>query len=284
MTEPRLDAEATAQQVTAVERGYNLYQANCARCHGANGEGGIGPVLNGQEKLFAHLNAQYLRNVLTAGGRYVCGNPNSLMPVWSNTANPPGPLNYRQIDDLIAFIRATNERDLHRSATRSSFEPEVDPIDRQGQDVHGLGRPELQAGRRARRRSRPAGPTRSRRRRLARGRPARPAASALVRRRPASAPAGTVVARSPPRASRSTTTDADRPGRHGLRDRASTTRTPASPHNVAIKDADRRRRSSRARSSPASRRRPTTSRRSRPGTYTFVCTVHPNMTGTLTVK
>ena len=44
--EPRLDAEANSQQVTSVERGYNLYEANCARCHGANGEGGIGPTLN----------------------------------------------------------------------------------------------------------------------------------------------------------------------------------------------------------------------------------------------
>ena len=41
-----------AQPVTAVERGYNLFEANCARCHGANGEGGIGPVLNDQMKLF----------------------------------------------------------------------------------------------------------------------------------------------------------------------------------------------------------------------------------------
>ena len=44
--------------------------------------------------------------MLTVGGRYVCGNPNSRMPVWSNEGNPPGPLNYKQIDDLIAFIRA----------------------------------------------------------------------------------------------------------------------------------------------------------------------------------
>ena len=28
------------------------------------------------------------------------------MPVWSNTGSPAGPLNYKQIDDLIAFIRA----------------------------------------------------------------------------------------------------------------------------------------------------------------------------------
>jgi plastocyanin/mono/diheme cytochrome c family protein len=104
--QPRLLAEGDAQQVTAVERGYNLYEANCARCHGTKGEGGIGPVLNDQAKLYLHLNETYLKNVLTVGGRYVCGNPNSLMPVWSNENG--GPLNYRQIEDLIAFLRAPN--------------------------------------------------------------------------------------------------------------------------------------------------------------------------------
>ena len=73
--EPARGGGRGQQYVTAVERGYNIYQANCARCHGAQGEGGIGPVLNDQMKLFTHLNEQYLRNVLYAGGRYVCGNP-----------------------------------------------------------------------------------------------------------------------------------------------------------------------------------------------------------------
>ena len=106
--EPRLDAEAAAQQVTSVERGYNLYEANCSRCHGTNGEGGIGPALNRQDKLFAHLSVDYLNNMLIAGGRYACGNPNSAMPVWSNEGRPPGPLNYIQVEDIIAFIRAPN--------------------------------------------------------------------------------------------------------------------------------------------------------------------------------
>jgi mono/diheme cytochrome c family protein/plastocyanin len=127
ISQPRLDAEASAQQVTAVERGYNIYQANCARCHGVDGEGGIGPALNRQDKLFAHLNENYLRQVLQAGGRYVCGNPNSQMPVWSDTGNPPGPLNYTQIDDLIEFIRATSD-ETYIVRDASLFEPEIDPL------------------------------------------------------------------------------------------------------------------------------------------------------------
>ncbi len=101
----RMTKEAAAQQVTDVERGYKLFQANCARCHGAQGQGGIGPVLNDQAKLLTHLTPQYLSTVLTVGGRYVCGNPNSLMLAW---LEPKGPLNYREVEELIAFIRAEN--------------------------------------------------------------------------------------------------------------------------------------------------------------------------------
>ena len=135
----RLSAEASAQQVTAVERGYNLYEANCARCHGANGEGGIGPLLNDQSKLFQHLNPAYIMAVLREGGRLVCGNAKSLMPVWSNEGTPPGPLNYIQIEDIVAFIRAskaqtftvrdptTNEPVLDSSGKPKTFNGWVDP-------------------------------------------------------------------------------------------------------------------------------------------------------------
>lgn len=109
--ESRLAAETEDQQVTLVEAGYNIFQANCARCHGEQGQGGIGPVLNDQSKLFSHLSEGYLRNVLIVGGRYVCGNANSLMPAWADISSPPGPLNYMQINELIAFLRATNERE-----------------------------------------------------------------------------------------------------------------------------------------------------------------------------
>jgi mono/diheme cytochrome c family protein/plastocyanin len=141
ISEPRLTAEVEHQQVVDLQRGYNLYEANCARCHGPNGLGPnepdaaqkaaagqpyIGPQLNAQEKLFAHLNEAYLKNVLTVGGRYVCGNPNSAMPVWSDQGNPPGPLNYRQIEELIAFLRATNDHE-YEVRDPSTNEPVIDP-------------------------------------------------------------------------------------------------------------------------------------------------------------
>lgn len=103
----RLDAAKHEQYLESVKRGYNLYEANCARCHGEKGQGGIGPVLNDQGKLLAHLTPQYLMNVLTVGGRYICGDAKSLMGVWADTNG--GPLNYREIEELIDWLRATTD-------------------------------------------------------------------------------------------------------------------------------------------------------------------------------
>ena len=127
LTTARQAMEIDAQQVTKVERGYLVYEANCARCHGPDGEGGEGPILNRQDKLFSHLNEAYIRNVLTVGGRYVCGNPASKMPVWSDRGNPPGPLNYRQIEELIAFLLATNEK-TYIVRDEHLLDPKKDPI------------------------------------------------------------------------------------------------------------------------------------------------------------
>ena len=126
----------TRQQVTSVERGYNLYEANCARCHGANGEGGIGPALNRQDKLYAHLSVDYLNNMMVAGGRYACGNVNSVMPVWSNEGHPPGPLNYIQIDDLISFIRAPST-ETYTIRDPELVEPKRDPITNEVRTFNG---------------------------------------------------------------------------------------------------------------------------------------------------
>ncbi|CAN5589386.1 hypothetical protein BH23CHL8_BH23CHL8_11500 [soil metagenome] len=115
--EGRLEREGQVQYVTDVARGYDLYLANCARCHGEAGGGGIGPPLNDQAKLYnavtpggdpgsGHLNPEYIDTVLTVGGRYICGDPNSQMAAWRE---PDGPLNYRQIEELIAWLTASDE-------------------------------------------------------------------------------------------------------------------------------------------------------------------------------
>ena len=113
----RMTAEQNQQYVTDVSQGYALFLANCARCHGDQGQGLIGPPLNDQMKLFnavtpqrlpgtGHLNPDYLLSVLTEGGRFVCGDPNSVMPAW---LQPKGPLNYRQINQIIAWITASKD-------------------------------------------------------------------------------------------------------------------------------------------------------------------------------
>ncbi|MET1231266.1 MAG: c-type cytochrome [Candidatus Limnocylindrales bacterium] len=105
------------QYITDVSRGYALYQTNCATCHGVEGKGGVGAPLNDQMALYnaytptgdpgtGHLNPNYISTVLEKGGRYVCGDAKSVMPVW---AQPVGPLNYREIEELIAFLGATTD-------------------------------------------------------------------------------------------------------------------------------------------------------------------------------
>lgn len=120
--EGQMSATANEQFVTDVERGYALFLANCARCHSSqtdpsDGKGGVGPPLNDQAKLYnainqnggsgtGHLNPNYIHKVLEVGGRYVCGDANSVMPAW---LQPNGPLNYREVEELVTFITASSD-------------------------------------------------------------------------------------------------------------------------------------------------------------------------------
>ncbi len=152
-TEGRMDQAAQDQYVTDVERGYALFLNNCQTCHGDNGQGGIGPPLNNQPKLYnavtadgqagtGHLNPDYIDNVLTVGGRYVCGDADSLMLAFKE---PAGPLNYRQVEELIAWITASSEISFeYAPESHGTGAAEVEP-----KVVSGWRDSELEAGARS---------------------------------------------------------------------------------------------------------------------------------------
>jgi mono/diheme cytochrome c family protein/plastocyanin len=273
LSEPRLVSEANAQQVTAVERGYNIYQANCARCHGEQGEGGIGPALNRQDKLFAHLNENYLRQVLNAGGRYVCGNPNSQMPVWADTANPPGPLNYVQVSELIAFIRAPSDQEFV-IRDPDLQEPELDPITGEVKMFRGWVDPSYKPD---------AGATPYPdcwTAEFESGASAEPSGSASAEPSGGGLPGATVsvVASGIAFTTTSITAPADAPFVIAFDNQDA-----GVPHNVAIKDASGAEVFN-GDIFPGVETRDYQVPALAAGDYAFSCTVHPNMTGTLTAE
>jgi mono/diheme cytochrome c family protein len=76
------------------ERGVGVYAVYCVSCHGADGEGGLGPAL---------ARPWYgLRPDLTIRSAIQRGVPGSIMPAWSDTTG--GPLTDEQIDDLVALL------------------------------------------------------------------------------------------------------------------------------------------------------------------------------------
>lgn len=97
--------------------GAALYYKNCAQCHGAQGEGGIGPPLSNQDRL-GFFNEDYYYRCIEYGltGFEHLG---SVMPNWGNVASdfhydatrdkqqplPPHTLSETDIQILIQFIR-----------------------------------------------------------------------------------------------------------------------------------------------------------------------------------
>ena len=79
------------------EQGEAIYQLNCTACHGASGEGGIGPALNSKQFLQSATDEQI--NVLIA-----VGVPGSQMNAYSIDFG--GPLTSEQIKAVTTFLRS----------------------------------------------------------------------------------------------------------------------------------------------------------------------------------
>jgi cbb3-type cytochrome c oxidase subunit III len=88
----RQEAARIRQQTEAVERGAATYSSVCANCHGAQGEGMVGPALKGTS-----LDDDALAKII------VRGIPGTAMTAWGDEDG--GPLKSHQIDDLVNFIK-----------------------------------------------------------------------------------------------------------------------------------------------------------------------------------
>ena len=80
-----------------VARGEQIYQAQCVACHGADGQGGTGPVLNSSQLLKSTQDSVFFSLIRS-------GVPNTQMPAWS--VDFGGLLTDEDVRDLVAFMRA----------------------------------------------------------------------------------------------------------------------------------------------------------------------------------
>jgi mono/diheme cytochrome c family protein len=99
--EPAGRADALeAHETTLTAMGSELYELNCVSCHGADGEGGIGPALNSQEFLTSADDTQ-IRTLISVGI------PGSLMSAYALEFG--GPLTAEEIDGLATYLRSWEE-------------------------------------------------------------------------------------------------------------------------------------------------------------------------------
>ena len=98
-----------------VVAGSTLFTNNCATCHGASGEGGVGPQLNGGQvlKVWPKL-ADHINWVHTGGEPYIGKTIGAInIPVPANNVMPAfgmdhgGPLTNQQILDVVCYERVT---------------------------------------------------------------------------------------------------------------------------------------------------------------------------------
>jgi plastocyanin/cytochrome c553 len=96
---------ALRQHTTDVSRGAELFAQYCQQCHGINGQGLIGPKLNGNPAVNKLTDADVIR--IISGGIANTADPSQLlMPAWLEDYG--GPLTQIDIQYLFALIRSSD--------------------------------------------------------------------------------------------------------------------------------------------------------------------------------
>ncbi len=93
----RLESVSESLAAERVELGKEIYAAQCAACHGANGEGGVGPALNNKQLLKNTLDEIFFSVIRS-------GVPSTQMPAWS--VDFGGPLTDEDINAVVAYLRS----------------------------------------------------------------------------------------------------------------------------------------------------------------------------------
>ncbi len=93
----RLEQATESYSDERLIRGRKVYNEQCVSCHGADGEGGVGPALNNRAVLKNTLDAIFFSVIRS-------GVPGTEMPAWS--VDFGGPLTDEDIRDAVAYMRA----------------------------------------------------------------------------------------------------------------------------------------------------------------------------------
>lgn len=119
MREPtRMQAEAASDLAVSVIEGNALYGANCASCHGVEGEGSIGPSLRTEELLESVSEGQLIGLVKT-------GVPGTGMPAWSQAYG--GPFTDEEVRHVITYITTWEPLELDEAEELSVTDVPSEP-------------------------------------------------------------------------------------------------------------------------------------------------------------
>jgi mono/diheme cytochrome c family protein len=109
----RVEARAQTPGPEQIQQGAELFAANCAVCHGPNGEGRVGATLN--------KDWPSIRPELTVREIIEQGVSGSVMPAWGQKHG--GPLSEAEIDALVAYILSWQTGGAPSLAPRPSATP-----------------------------------------------------------------------------------------------------------------------------------------------------------------